>query len=170
MKRFLCIFVSVAIIATLSTSAFAQGAGPKGGGQGKQGGGLGGPSGMRGGMKGIERMKKMEEAIFKKLVITAKQKTDITALDKTTADKMRKLMESMRDSGGKLGDADRKAMGQKMKAIMDGRESGLKKILGDSKFKKYGELRKAEMDKMRKERQKDRKEGGNPGQPRPPKP
>ncbi len=165
MKRLLITIISIAILATTATGAFAQGAGPAGG---PPGGGKGGGKGERGGMQRFERMHKMEESVFKQLGLDDKQKKDIAALDKTAAEKMKKLMEGMK--GGEMTDAKRKEMGTKMKAIMDTRKTGLKKILGEAKYKKYEELMKKEMDKLRKEREKNGAGGEKPGKPRPPKP
>lgn len=140
----------VALLAVCATAAFAQqpGTSPKGPGR------PGGPGMMRG--PGA-RMGKMNAEIYKQLGLTADQKKKVDALDKSHMAKMKALFDSASKGG------ERSAMRDKFMKLRDEHEKGLFAILSDAQEKKYKTLRKATMDKMRKERG-----GMRPGGPRQP--
>lgn len=104
MKNVLKSLITVSIVAAFAVTAIAQGPGPKGGapaGQGQRGPGGGMGRGM------------MNDELMKKLNLTAKQKTQIEALQA----KMRKEMEALRPKdapggGAKPGQGGRPAPGQ----------------------------------------------------------
>lgn len=131
----------VASFALLAPIAEAQTAGPKG----KQAGGQ-----RQGGM---QRMAKIEENIFKQLSLTNEQKPRIEAAQKKRNDEMRAVM---------TGGGDRTQMRPKMRGITENYNKELQKILTPAQWKKYQELRKAEMEKIRKEMG-NRRPGGAPG-------
>lgn len=138
----------VALLAVCATAAFAQQPGARPGGPGP-GGMMRGPS---------ARMGKMNAEIYKQLGLTADQKKKVDALDKAHMAKMKALFDSASKGG------DRSAMRDKFMKLRDEHEKGLFGILSDAQEKKYKTLRKAAMDKFRKER------GGmrGPGGPRQP--
>lgn len=138
----------VAVMA-LSTSAFAQQAGPRGGG-GKPEGGREGRQG--GGM----RMMKIEDEIFAKLNLTAQQKTQINKL----REDRRKAVEGLRAKN-----LQREQIRPEMQKITTNYREGLKKILNPAQEKQYQELWKAAVEKMRKERGGQGRPGGRPGGP-----
>lgn len=178
MKNVVKLFVAVAVMSVVTVSAFAQGAGPAKGGaaQGGKAGGPGGPGGMRrgGGMMG------MDDAVLAKLNLTADQKKKVAALKEATKKKGEDFRKSLglgagagagKAGAGKAGKAgaaggpggqrikltdDQRA---KLKAIGEGYQTGLKKILTPTQQASYEKEMKAQREKMRSQFQK----GGGPG-------
>jgi Spy/CpxP family protein refolding chaperone len=130
MKRIINIFIATGVMAALAVTSFAQGAGPKGGAQGgaqgKAGQGQKGPGGRRGGFGN------MDAEILAKLNLTEAQKKDIKTLKEAT---QKKMMEMIKAGGGPGG--DRSAMREKLKPVMDGYQTGLKKIMTPAQFSEY---------------------------------
>lgn len=166
MKKLTSILISSVIMLAIAVPAFAQQPGP--GGKQGAGGKAGAPaSGQRrqgGGMR-MGGLHKMEESIFAKLGLSADQKAKLKALsdkeekdNKAIMDKFR----AMRESGKQPSDAERQKMRTQMESRRTAHEAALKKILTAAQYKKYQDLVKAEMEKMRKEFEKN---GGRPGGP-----
>ncbi|RYG32905.1 hypothetical protein EON81_19540 [bacterium] len=126
----------LAFLAVGVASAFAQQPGPRPGGPGAPGG----PRRM--GMPG-QRMTKMNEEIYKQLNLTADQKKKVAALDKSYMEKGKKAFEASK--------GDFRAMREKTKGMREAHEKALFVILTDPQEKKYKSLRKAQMEKMRKQ-------------------
>jgi Spy/CpxP family protein refolding chaperone len=149
MKKLLNIIVAASVMAALTATSFAQGAGPAGGGKGAPGQGQQGkgPGGRRGGLGS------MDAEILAKMNLTTAQKDAIKKLKEET---QKKVQDLMKDSKG-----DREGMREKFKPIMEGYQAGMKKILGA----KYPEYEKA-MKEMRKKFQ-NRGPGGPAGGPPP---
>lgn len=179
MKNVVKLFVAVAVMSVVTVSAFAQGAGPaKGGAQGGKAGGPGGPGGMRrgGGMMG------MDDAVLAKLNLTADQKKKVAALKDATKKKGEEFRKSLglgagpgagKAGAGKAGAGKAGAAGgpggqrikltddqrAKLKAIGEGYQTGLKKILTPTQQASYEKEMKAQREKMRAQFQK----AGGPG-------
>lgn len=151
-KGIFAIVLGVSLVAP----AMAQQSGPRGGG-GVQGGGQrgpGGPGGNRMMMGG--RMKEVQTKVLAQLGLSDAQKSKLKALDAETEKKMKALMDA--NKGKNQSDASRKEMMEKFRAINESRKTQFEKILTPAQLKKYESLMKAEMEKMRKEREKN---GGN---------
>lgn len=155
MKTLFKTIVSIAILAALVVPSTAQDSGPKGGQ--RPGGQVGaGGKGDRGPGMRMGGMRKVEEKVLGQLGLNAGQKQKIEALNKKFEADVKKLMDEMQKQGK---NADRKAMGEKVRKLMEGRRDGLFKILTPAQKSKYEQLMKAEMEKMRKEREKNRPGG-----------
>jgi Spy/CpxP family protein refolding chaperone len=175
MKNVVKVFVAVAVMSVFTVSAFAQGAGPaKGGVQGGKAGGPGGPGGMRrgGGMMG------MDDAVLAKLNLTADQKKKVASLKEATKKKGEEFRKSLGlgAGAGKAGAGKAGAGGpggqrvkltdeqrNKLKAIGEGYQSGLKKILTPTQQATYEKEMKAQREKMRSQFQKGGAAGGPGG-------
>jgi Spy/CpxP family protein refolding chaperone len=152
MKKLITIMIAGALAASFATSAFAQGAGPRGGGvQGGQGG-IGGGKGQRQG--GGMRMMKMQQELMAKLNLTTAQKTKIEAINKKFADDMKTLREKAKTG-------DRKALQPEFRKAQMAHREEIAAVLTAEQKKKYQEEMKAMMEKMRKERGGDGKWGQN---------
>lgn len=151
MKGIFAIVLGVSLVAP----AMAQQSGPRGGG-GVQGGGQRGQGGQGGRMMGGGRMKEVQTKVLAQLGLTAAQTAKLKALDAETEKKLKALMDGNR--GKNQSDASRKEMMDKFRAINEDRKNQFEKILTPAQLKKYESLLKAEMEKMRKEREKN---GGN---------
>jgi len=138
MKKLLTLGAIAVIGMGLTVSSNAQAPGPGGPG-GRLQAGQGGPGGGRMMMRLGETQKK----ILGQLDLSADQKKKIEALDKKTKTSMEKLMKEP---------GDRQAKGPKMREIMQSHREDLNKILTPAQQKKYQELMKAEMQKMRDQR------------------
>ena len=163
MKNVIKMFVAVAIMGTMSVSAFAQGAGP-GGAKGGPAGGQKGPGGQRRG-----GMMKLDEEVLAKLNLTADQKSKVKALKEATTKKVQELMKASGfgkpggpGAAGKPGGpgAAGGGMREKMKPIMDGYTNGMKAILTPTQFTAYEKGVKEARAKMRAQFG-----GGKPGGP-----
>ena len=136
MKK-ICMMFTVGVLAMgLTTSVFAQAAGPKGGapGQGQKQG--------QGAMKDrAAAMQKLHQEILAKLNLSAQQKTLMEALQK----KEKAAMEALRE---KAKTGDREALRGEMQKIRKDGQEGLKAILNEKQIQQYQELMKAARDKM----------------------
>lgn len=156
MNRFLTILTVCGAIAALTTSSFAQGAGPKGGKGGNFGGGPGQGRGMGGG-----RMM-MRGNIMEKLNLTAAQKQKIEAIQKKYMPQIQEAMQSFRKSmkpGERPTDEQRKAMRAKMKPINDKMMAEINKVLTPAQQKQL----KQAMEEQRKKMEEMRAAGGPGG-------
>lgn len=156
MNRFLTIVTVCGAIAALTTSSFAQGAGPQGG-RGNLGGG---PGGQGRGMGGGRMM--MRGNIMEKLNLTAAQKQKIEAIQKKYMPQMRDAMQSFRKDlkpGERPTDEQRKAMRAKMKPINDKMMAEINKVLTPAQQKQL----KQAMEEQRKKMEEMRANGGGPG-------
>ena len=124
--------VALAIVGT----AFAQGAGPRGGGFGEgQGGGPGG-RGMRRGPMGFD------QEILAKLALNAAQTKRVADLKKTLGESAKAAMQkSQGDRGAQM--AAVKAIGKKYR-------DGMEKILTPAQMTQYKALMKARREEMKK--------------------
>lgn len=142
MKNVLKLLIATAAMTVMAVSAFAQGAGPAGGAKGGQRaggpGGPGGPGGMRRG--GILNF---DQPILDKLKLTADQQKKVKALKAETQKKGEELRKSMaaanKGEAPKPGERPKMSpeMREKFKAITEGYQAGLKKILTPTQFADY---------------------------------
>lgn len=139
--------LTIAALATvLAVGAFAQAAGPQGGGVkgGVQGGG--GELGKlgKGGLRGNQ---KIEEEIWAKLspALSADQKTKLAQIDQKTKDSVKAL----RDKAKK---GDREAMKGEAQKIMQTRRESIKALLTPEQHKSYMTLMKEALEKLRKDK------------------
>ena len=141
MKKLTLSILVVGAAIGLATESLAQQPGPKGG----QGGGQFGRPGQGGQRRvgGMRRLQEVNKKIFAQLGLNADQKKKIEALDKKSAAKMQDLMKDFKPGG------DMSGMRDKFRAVREDYNKGLKSILTPAQLKKYEELRKAEMQKMR---------------------
>lgn len=136
MKKILMGLVAMAAVMSLATSAVAQGAGPKTGGQGQG-------QGQRGQFQ--QQRQKMQEEILKKLNLTAAQKTKWDA----TTKQMRAEMDKIRADAQKSGkQPDRQQFMTKMKGWND----KLMAILTPKQKTDYEKYMKEVMEKARQQR------------------
>lgn len=159
MKRFLTMTIATGLAISLASVAFGQAAGP---GKGTQGGTKppqGGQQGQRQGgtmmRMGGNRMNEIQTKILTQVGATADQKNKVAALNKKRDADMKAKFEKMRASGKQ---PDRETMRKEFEGIQKAYNASLAKILGKDKYAKYDKLMKAEIEKMRKEREKN---GGN---------
>lgn len=83
-----------------------------------------------------QMMKERVENYVKELKLEGEKATQFREVQNASMEKMRKEMESMRDSGN----MDRDAMRSKMEKFTQEREAEVKKILSEDEFKKYQDL------------------------------
>jgi len=163
MKKLITFIVSALMVGVMATAAMAQDAGPGGRGPGGPGqGGPGGPGGDRAKMRG--KMKEIETKVLAQLKLTDAQKTKIKALNAKYDKQMADLQKST---------ADRETKMKKMRTMMESRKKEFMAILTPEQQKKFETLMKAEMDKLRKEREKQggqKPAGSKPGGNKPTKP
>ncbi|MBS1724816.1 MAG: Spy/CpxP family protein refolding chaperone [Armatimonadetes bacterium] len=133
------VFAMIAAVALGTTLAFAQAAGPRGGGQPGQHA-AGGQKGQRMMMKGGEGMQK----IMAQLNLTEKQKQQWKALN----DKRMAEFKAMREKNKGGQPADKEAMKAQFKKNQDAYQAELKKILTPAQFEKLQKLMKEEKAKM----------------------
>ena len=152
MKKFLTMTIATGLAMSLATAAFAQAAGP---GKGTQGGTKppAGQQGQRqgGGMRMGGRTAEIQSKILTQIGATADQKNKIKALNTKREAEMKAMFEKMRASGKQ---PNRDEMRQKFEASQKAYNTSIATILGKDKYAKYDKLMKAEIEKMRKEREK----------------
>lgn len=146
MTKILKIVAISALAAVLSVGAFAQAAGPQGGGV-QNGGQTGGKAGKAGGLK---QMQKVEEEVFQKLTpaLSADQKAKIEQINQKTKDSAKALRE-------KLKTGDKAAIREEMQKVQTTRRESIQAILNPEQKKSYQALMKAAREKQRTERKKD---------------
>jgi len=83
-----------------------------------------------------QRMKERVENYVKELKLEGDKATKFREVQNASMEKMRKEMESMRDSGN----MDRDAMRAKMEKFNEERDAEVKKVLSEDEFKKYQDL------------------------------
>ena len=152
MNKILKLIAVSALGAVLAVGAFAQAAGPTGGGL--QGGQQGGAKGKEGKLGGARNMQKMQQELLAKITpaLSGEQKAKLKQLTEKTKESMKALRE-------KAGTGDREAMKGEMQKIQAERKAGLEAILTPEQRKSYAELMKAAMDKAKAERGKKGKDG-----------
>ncbi len=164
MKRFLVSLLAGSMLMIAATSAFAQAAGPRGGGQG-------GPP--RGGVNGgtwrtgdPAELQKIEARVINSLGLTAAQKNAVAAADKKRADALAKLRKQYEGKDiGKMPEADRKKAMASFQKVNSDHQAAVKKAMGDKKYAEFQKKHNAEVqkymqqlgDKMRKEMEARRK-------------
>lgn len=136
MKKILMGLVATAAVMSLATSAVAQGAGPKTGGQGQG-------QGQRGQFQ--QQRQKMQAEIVKKLNLSVAQQAKWDATTKQIRAEREKMMADAKKSGKQ---PDREQFMTKMKAWND----KLMAILTPKQKADYEKYMKEAMDKARKER------------------
>jgi Spy/CpxP family protein refolding chaperone len=145
MKNFMKLFVATAVVTAVVGSAFAQGAGPggqskgqtKGQTKGQAGGPQGGqPGGRRGGLM------KMDSEILEKLKLTDAQKKQVKELKEKTEAKMKELFAGAAKGG------DRSKMREQFKPVIEGYQTGMKKILTPKQQEEYEKALKEARKKM----------------------
>ncbi|MCB0826843.1 MAG: hypothetical protein KDC26_11695 [Armatimonadetes bacterium] len=163
MKRiWMTTILAVAAIAMTST-AFAQSAGPKPGQNGQQG--------QRGGQagQGMRQMagkrKEIHEKILKQLKLTATQTANVKKADAANEKAMKAYGEKMQAQMKNGAKPDREKMRAEMEKMQKTYQDALKKSMGDAKYAEYQKLMKAEMEKLRKEMG-NRRGGGGAGAPK----
>lgn len=149
MKKVLMGFLATVAVMALATSAVAQSAGPKNGGQG--GGKAGAGQGQRQG-GGMMMRGKIQEEVLKKLNLTTAQKSKWDTITK----QMRAEMDKIRAAGEKSG---KRPDRQEMMAKFKGYNDKLMAVLTPKQKTDYEKYMKEAMEKARKER------GGGPGGP-----
>ncbi|MDF9830148.1 hypothetical protein [Parabacteroides sp. PF5-6] len=83
-----------------------------------------------------QMMKERVENYVKELKLEGEKATKFREVQNASMEKMRKEMESMRDSGT----MDRDAMREKMQKFNEERDAEVKKILSADEFKKYQDI------------------------------
>lgn len=138
MKKWMTL-VTVGVLAMgLTTSVFAQAAGPKGGAPGQGQGQKQGAGALK---DRAAAMQKVHQEILAKLNLSAQQKSQLEALQK----KEKAAMEALREKA-KAG--DREALRAEMQKIRKDAQEGLKAILNEQQQQQYQELLKAAREKM----------------------
>lgn len=152
MNKILKLIAVSALGTALAVGAFAQAAGPTGGGL--QGGQQGGAKGKEGKLGGARNMQKMQQELLAKITpaLSADQKAKLKLLTEKTRESMKALRE-------KAGTGDREAMKGELQKIQAERKAGMEAILTPEQRKSYAELMKAAMEKARAERGKKGKNG-----------
>jgi Spy/CpxP family protein refolding chaperone len=143
MNKILKLITISALAMALTVGAFAQAAGPQGGGvQGGQTGGEGGLKG-KGGLKGNQ---KLEQEIWAKLTpaLTPEQKTKLEQINQKSKDSFKALREKLPAGGSK------ESLKPELQKIMAERRESIKALLTPEQNKSYMELMKAAMEKMKK--------------------
>ncbi|CAN5373629.1 hypothetical protein BH11ARM2_BH11ARM2_20070 [soil metagenome] len=102
-------------------------------------------------------MAKVNTEIMKQLKLTPVQQKKVDALQKASMDKMKAAFQASK--------GDRSAMRDKMMAMRKDHDKALMAILTPAQAKKYQALRKAAMEKMRKEWGGGPRPGGAPPKP-----
>lgn len=131
MKKILTIAATLSAAILMTTSALAQQAGPRGG-QGRPGG-----EQMQ---ERRQKMEKIEKDVLKSLNLTTAQQKQIDALKKSRQKKTQELR-------SKAQNGDRQALRGEMQKIQKDFRDGMKKIMGEQKYKVYTEKLQAAMKK-----------------------
>lgn len=135
------LFVATAVVTAVVGSAFAQGAGPGGQSKGQTKGQAGGPQGGQpGGRRG--GLMKMDSEILEKLKLTDAQKKQVKELKEKTEAKMKELFASAAKGG------DRSKMREQFKPVIEGYQTGMKKILTPKQQEEYEKALKEARKKM----------------------
>jgi Spy/CpxP family protein refolding chaperone len=141
MKNFMKLFVATAVVTAVVGSAFAQGAGPGGQSKGQNKGQAGGPQGGQpGGRRG--GLMKMDSEILEKLKLTDAQKKQVKELKEKTEAKMKELFAGAAKGG------DRSKMREQFKPVIEGYQTGMKKILTPKQQEEYEKALKEARKKM----------------------
>jgi Spy/CpxP family protein refolding chaperone len=141
MKNFMKLFVATAVVTAVVGSAFAQGAGPGGQSKGQTKGQAGGPQGGQpGGRRG--GLMKMDSEILEKLKLTDAQKKQVKELKEKTEAKMKELFAGAAKGG------DRSKMREQFKPVIEGYQTGMKKILTPMQQEEYEKALKEARKKM----------------------
>jgi Spy/CpxP family protein refolding chaperone len=141
MKNFMKLFVATAVVTAVVGSAFAQGAGPGGQSKGQTKGQAGGPQGGQpGGRRG--GLMKMDSEILEKLKLTDAQKKQVKELKEKTEAKMKELFAGAAKGG------DRSKMREQFKPVIEGYQTGMKKILTPKQQEEYEKALKEARKKM----------------------
>jgi Spy/CpxP family protein refolding chaperone len=142
MKKIVMVSVVLSAAFALTTASFAQTAGPSGGAP------AAGFVGKKGG--GALQILKINKDILAKLNLTAEQQGKIEELDK----KLRKDVGALRKEQKAQGaNVDKDAMKQKRADLMKEYREGLLAILTDSQQEQYKTMFRAEMKKLKEERE-----------------
>lgn len=135
------LFVATAVVTAVVGSAFAQGAGPGGQSKGQTKGQAGGPQGGQpGGRRG--GLMKMDSEILEKLKLTDAQKKQVKELKEKTEAKMKELFAGAAKGG------DRSKMREQFKPVIEGYQTGMKKILTPKQQEEYEKALKEARKKM----------------------
>lgn len=135
------LFVATAVVTAVVGSAFAQGAGPGGQSKGQTKGQAGGPQGGQpGGRRG--GLMKMDSEILEKLKLTDAQKKQVKELKEKTEAKMKELFAGAAKGG------DRSKMREQFKPVIEGYQTGMKKILTPMQQEEYEKALKEARKKM----------------------
>ena len=135
------LFVATAVVTAVVGSAFAQGAGPGGQSKGQNKGQAGGPQGGQpGGRRG--GLMKMDSEILEKLKLTDAQKKQVKELKEKTEAKMKELFAGAAKGG------DRSKMREQFKPVIEGYQTGMKKILTPMQQEEYEKALKEARKKM----------------------
>ncbi len=135
------LFVATAVVTAVVGSAFAQGAGPGGQSKGQNKGQAGGPQGGQpGGRRG--GLMKMDSEILEKLKLTDAQKKQVKELKEKTEAKMKELFAGAAKGG------DRSKMREQFKPVIEGYQTGMKKILTPKQQEEYEKALKEARKKM----------------------
>ena len=160
MKRFLSLFIAVALGAAMFVPAAAQNAGPGAGAPKPGQGGFGGDRrGGGGGMMIRGKMKEIQTRVLGKLGLTAKQKADIKALDEKTQKQVAAIMPKPKAGAERTRPTE--AQMTKIRNLTKSHQDSFMKILTKAQQEKYKKLMAEEMKKLQAER--DKNGGGRPG-------
>jgi hypothetical protein len=143
MRNLFKLIAVAAVASTLVAGAFAQAAGPTGGGVK---GGAGAQGGKQGNFAGARKGGKLELEILAKVnpPLSADQKTKIEQLNARTKESLMALKEKAKTG-------DRAALRPEIQKIQEERRNGLKSILTPAQQKSYMDLMKEAMLKLRKD-------------------
>ncbi|MFO0045296.1 MAG: hypothetical protein ACK53G_07660 [Armatimonadota bacterium] len=135
------LFVATAVVTAVVGSAFAQGAGPGGQSKGQTKGQAGGPQGGQpGGRRG--GLMKMDSEILEKLKLTDAQKKQVKELKEKTEAKMKELFAGAAKGGY------RSKKREQFKPVIEGYQTGMKKILTPKQQEEYEKALKEARKKM----------------------
>ena len=147
MKKILKLVAIATLALSIGAIATAQDAGPQGGQiQSKKHGAH---------MGGLKLIEKFQKEVLAGLNLTSDQQKKIDDLNKATADKIKDLRKSSKDS------TDKKALADQRKDLMKSYNESMRSILTPDQFKTYHEQMKAKMQEYRDEQKKN--SNGKPG-------
>ncbi|MCB8933248.1 MAG: hypothetical protein M9921_09795 [Fimbriimonadaceae bacterium] len=147
MKIVITLITTAALAGSLVTAAFAQAAGPKNGGQG-QGLGQGQRQGQGQQLQNRARagqMQKINQEVLAKLNLNKRQQSKLEAAQKKLQDGLKELMEKARET------KDRAAFREEAQKLQTEYRETVKTTLTEQQLKKYQELMRAALEKLRKD-------------------
>lgn len=156
MKRILTMMTVVGTVALMASSAYAQNAGPRQGGQRGQGG-------MRQNPEFAKKMAEVHTKVMKQVGLTADQQKKVEAANKKQQEANQKMFAEMQKAREAGKQPDREKMQADRKKITDAHKAELVKVMGKEKHAQYEKLLRAEMQKLMEEMGMGRRGGDGQG-------